>query len=170
MLGWTAKGEWIEYTVNVKYTDTYTWAAKVASGASGSAFNMSMDGKDIAGGTIKVPQGEDWKTYSLVEGTTTQLEEGKHILKIEIEGDYANIDYIEFKAVNEHDETGIFFVNNNTVESGVYEIFSMQGTLMGVINISGTSIEEGLRAYNFAKGSYIAQKKGGMRSEVIILK
>ncbi|MBR4814712.1 MAG: hypothetical protein IKZ67_04535, partial [Paludibacteraceae bacterium] len=71
---------------------------------------------------------------------------------------------------NEHDETGIFFVNNNTVESGVYEIFSMQGTLMGVINISGTSIEEGLRAYNFAKGSYIAQKKGGMQSEVIILK
>ena len=170
VLGWTAKGEWIEYTVNVKYTDTYTWAAKVASGASGSAFNMSMDGKDIAGGTIEVPQGEDWKTYSLVEGTTTQLEEGKHILKIEIEGDYANIDYIEFKAVNEHDETGLIVAKSNKVVNGEYEVYSMLGNLVGVYNISGTTIEDGLKAYQIANGLYVVRQRDGMQSELIMLK
>ena len=170
VLGWTAKGEWIEYTVNVKYTDTYTWAAKVASGSSGSAFNMSMDGKDIAGGTIKVPQGEDWKTYSLVEGTTTQLEEGKHILKIEIEGDYANIDYIEFKAVNDHDETGLIVTKSNKIANGEYEVYSMLGTKIGVYNISGTTIEDGLKAYQIANGLYVVRQKDGMRSELIMLK
>ena len=98
------------------------------------------------------------------------MEEGKHILKIEIEGDYANIDYIEFKAVNEHDETGIFVAKSNKVVNGEYEVYSMLGTKIGVYDISGTTIEDGLKAYQVANGLYVVRQLDGMRSELIMLK
>jgi len=47
--------------------------------------------------TVKVPNGGNWDTYTEVSGKTSEIAEGSHILKILITGNYANIDWIEFK-------------------------------------------------------------------------
>jgi hypothetical protein len=168
-LGWTKKGEWVEYTLEVKYDDEYTWTAYAASGSDGSSFKLYIDNEAISE-AISVKNSGDWQTFREYTGKTGELSKGKHIFKVGIEADYVNIDKIEFKAVNEHVETGLLAVENNADRDGEYEVYSLNGTLIDVINISGTSVEDALKAKNFAKGSYAIRKKGGTRSEVIILK
>ena len=168
-LGWTKQGEWVEYTLEVKYDDEYTWTAYVASGSDGSSFKLYIDDEAISE-AIKVKNSGDWQTFREYTGKTGSLSKGKHILKVGIEADYVNIDKVEFKAVNEHVETGILAVENNANRDGEYEVYSLNGTLIDVINISGTSVEDALKAKSFAKGSYAIRKKGGTRSEMIILK
>ena len=168
-LGWTKQGEWVEYTLEVKYDDEYTWTAYAASGSDGSSFKLYIDDEAISE-AIKVKNSGDWQTFREYTGKTGSLSKGKHILKVGIEADYVNIDKVEFKAVNEHVETGLLAVGNNANRDGEYEVYSLSGTLIDVINISGTSVEDALKAKKFAKGSYAVRQKGGTRSEVIILK
>lgn len=99
ILGYTQAGEWLEYTVDVAETGTYTMFAAVAS-AGGSAFSLSMDGKAITE-TIEVPKassGEDnYDDYNKVSATVN-LTAGQHVLRLNIEKDWMDIDYITFKA------------------------------------------------------------------------
>ena len=61
IVGYNQAGEWLEYTVKVASTGTYTMNASVASANNTSSFKLSMDGKDITE-EIAVPaatEGED---------------------------------------------------------------------------------------------------------------
>ncbi|MFA6778655.1 MAG: endo-1,4-beta-xylanase [Paludibacteraceae bacterium] len=95
-IGYTANGEWLEYSVNVEKTAKYNFKALVASGNENGSFNIYLDGTSIA--SVSVPQTADgtWDTYVNVSGRTTELAEGSHILKIEVDGGYFNLDNIEF--------------------------------------------------------------------------
>lgn len=112
VLGWTKTGEWIEYTVNVKYADTYTWTARVASGLDGSSFQMYLDDEDISG-KIEVENTGSWGAYIAQTGQTTKLSEGTHVLKIEITGSNCNIDKILFSADSQR--TGINLTTNDAI-------------------------------------------------------
>ena len=98
IVGYNQAGEWLEYTVKVAKTGTYTMAAAVASANSSSSFKLSMDGKDITE-EISVPQatsGEDnYDEYNEVTADVS-LTEGEHILRFTVTGDWMDIDYIQF--------------------------------------------------------------------------
>jgi alpha-galactosidase len=98
IVGYNQAGEWLEYTVKVAKTGTYTMAAAVASANSTSSFKLSMDGKDITE-EISVPQatsGEDnYDEYNEVTADVS-LTEGEHILRFTVTGDWMDIDYIKF--------------------------------------------------------------------------
>src|SRR5947209_2565510 len=47
LVGWTAPGEWLNYTVNVAATTAYTLDARVAAGGAGGTFHLSVDGKPV---------------------------------------------------------------------------------------------------------------------------
>ena len=98
IVGYNQAGEWLEYTVKVAKTGTYTMAAAVASANSTSSFKLSMDGKDITE-EISVPQatsGEDnYDEYNEVSADVS-LTEGEHILRFTVTGDWMDIDYIKF--------------------------------------------------------------------------
>lgn len=166
VLGWTAKGEWLEYTVDVKYDDEYTFIAKVASGVENSGFSLSIDGKDIAGGKITAPKGEDWTTYTTVEGETSQLTAGKHILKLTIESDYINIDYIDFKAKN-HIETG---VEDIAAEAVQYDVYTLSGIKIGEITANATALSATLKDNNYAAGPYIVKGADDETTKIVIVK
>lgn len=100
VLGWTAKGEWLEYDIDVKTTDQYVISAIVASGLDGSGFSLSVDGKSITN-TITVPNTGDWTTYKSINVTTSEISAGKHTLRLEIIADYCNIDKISFRPKSE---------------------------------------------------------------------
>lgn len=166
VLGWTAKGEWLEYTVDVKYDDEYTFIAKVASGVENSGFSLSIDGKDIAGGKITAPKGEDWTTYTTVEGETSKLTAGKHILKLTIESDYVNIDYIDFKAKN-HIETGIEDIE---AEAAQYDVYTLSGIKIGEITANATALSATLKDNNYAAGPYIVKGANDETTKIVIVK
>jgi len=98
IVGYNQAGEWLEYTVTVAKTGSYTMAAAVASANSTSSFKLSMDGKDITE-EISVPQatsGEDnYDEYNEVSADVS-LTEGEHILRFTVTGDWMDIDYIKF--------------------------------------------------------------------------
>ena len=100
IVGYNQAGEWLEYTVKVASTGTYTMNASVASANSTSSFKLSMDGKDITE-EIAVPaatEGEDnYDEYNTVEAKVN-LTEGEHILRFTVTGDWMDIDWIEFCA------------------------------------------------------------------------
>lgn len=100
VVGWTAKGEWIEYDIDVKQSQKYIYSAIVASGLNGSAFSLSIDGKDISG-IIEVPNTGSWTSYQQITGTTAEISAGKHVLRLNIESDYCNLDKISFRPINE---------------------------------------------------------------------
>lgn len=112
VVGYIQKGEWLEYTVDVKETGTYTMYAAVASDGGG-AFKLSVDGKDITDSII-VPKAVK------VEGDTAQnfddfykvkadinLKAGKQIIRFTALTDWFDIDYINFVAQGEPDPNPI---------------------------------------------------------------
>jgi len=99
-IGYTASGEWLEYTVNIEKPGIYSYKVYAASGSDNSGFKLSLsnDGvlTDITG-NISIPNGGNWTSYSNVSGRLTcKLDSGTHVIRLTITGSYCNIDKIEF--------------------------------------------------------------------------
>lgn len=98
-VGYTQSGEWMEYTINVAKDAKYNFAANVATGMEdGAAFSISIDGTSVA--SVNVPYTNDWKTYTAVKGTAGTITAGNHVLRIDIDKSYVNIDNIAFTEDN----------------------------------------------------------------------
>lgn len=95
-VGWTIKGEWLEYTLNVAVAGAYAWEASVAAGGDGSSFRLLLDSTLDLTGLVEVPNTTSWDTYSTLRGSTPTLPAGKHILRLLIEGSYVNVDWMKF--------------------------------------------------------------------------
>ena len=126
VIGYTAQGEWLEYTVNVSQAGEYEYEATVSSGNDNSAFSLSVikDGQMTQLAKVKVPKtgDNDWSKYKTVTGKLSKpLEAGEQPLRITIEGAYANIDKIEIKST----ETGIRSVK--TGDSSQEAVYNLAG-------------------------------------------
>ena len=105
-IGYTATGEWLEYTVNVQEAGVYAYDAYVSSGVSGSSVQLTVDtGDEVKNLTevIVVPQtgNNNWDKYVAVHGRTlVSLEEGTQIIRLNITGGSCNVDKFEFKHVD----------------------------------------------------------------------
>lgn len=188
VIGYTQAGEWLEYTVNVKETGTYTMYAAVAS-SGGSAFSLSMDGKAITE-ILEVPaaaavaEGEqNFDDYNKVKANVN-LTAGEHILRFNIEKDWMDVDYINFVAgedapdtdpIEKDDETPIaqkVLVKDLRVTD--YDVFDMQGSFMG--RLSAYGMERAVETVknngiNMAKGLYIVRERfTGKMQEVRVVK
>ena len=105
-LGYTAQGEWLEYTVNVTEAGKYEYEATVSAGNDGAGFTLSLvsDGQVTQLAKVNVPKtaDNDWSKYKTVSGKLSKpLEAGKQILRITINGAYANIDKIVLRQVSD---------------------------------------------------------------------
>lgn len=105
VVGYTAVGEWLEYTVDVQQAGKYTCEALCASGTTGSSFQVSYkkeDGKYASLWTISVAKTADnsWDTYKTFRSTLKrELPEGKLVLRITIKGANCDIDKLTFTCV-----------------------------------------------------------------------
>lgn len=112
-LGYTASGEWMDYTVKVAYTDTYKFTAYVSSGNDNTGFNIGLDnnGTVTTLKSVTVPNTGSWDTYKTVTGTF-KLSEGQQTLRITITGAYCNIDKIVFTSA-----TGVSYITEDDIEA-----------------------------------------------------
>jgi len=154
VVGYTAVGEWMLYTVTVETEQVYYWTADVSSGTTGGAFRIYMGDTDITG-KIQVPKTANWDTYTQVTGETTiALPAGTYQLRIEIENANCNIDKIAFAT----EKTGF-----NSWESarfdGNYEVLSATGISWGNVKISNGDIS--LLTGRYPKGIYLLRKLDG---------
>ena len=121
-IGYTAKGEWLEYSVNVTTPGKYKCIATVSSGTTGGAISLGdvTDGKTKTLCRITVPKTGDntWDIYKNVSATiSTPLTEGNHILRLNIVGANCNIDKLEMVCIQPED-TGINDLETNKEAAG----------------------------------------------------
>ena len=81
IVGWAYAGEWLEYTVDVSTTGTYTFEARVASNGTGGAFHLEVDGLSQGGG-INIPNTGGWHIYQTVTRSGINLSAGTHVLRL----------------------------------------------------------------------------------------
>lgn len=166
VLGWTKKGEWLEYTINVDYDDTYNWVALVASGLDGSGFRLYIDGEAITE-AIEVPNTDSWTNYASIKGKTSKLTAGKHTLRLSIEADYCNIDYIEFTAEN-HETSNVTETLADTPCQ--FNVYSLQGILLETVESTAEGMSNTLKEKNYANGTYIIKSQCNNFSQIILVK
>ena len=103
-LGYTQAGEWLEYTVNVAKTAKYSVAVQMATASEKAGVQLFIDDKAVSD-TIFANQGDDWSTYAAVQSKLGEIAAGEHILKMQIVGNYVNIDNIRFCEGEKCEET-----------------------------------------------------------------
>ena len=171
IVGYNQAGEWLEYTVNVKEAGDYTMFAAVASANNTSGFQLSIDGENITD-AIAVPQAssgeENYDDYNKVSANV-KLPAGEHILRFTVTGDWMDIDYINFVAGKDAEDTdpleGTTAIKTvaqfNSFGSYTYRVFDLKGKQVGTVNLDGAHVGDALRAAGFSKGMYMLRSLRG---------
>ena len=148
VIGYTAAGEWLEYSINVKESGDYRYEATVSCGSpDGSAFTVGVvkDGKYVELSKVTVPQTDNnmWSNYKVLSGEfSAPLEAGKQILRITIDKPYVNLDKIELKLAG----TGILSIKGDA-SSDDQNLFNLYGMKVDK-NYKGIIIKNGKKVLN----------------------
>jgi len=102
-LGWTAAGEWLEYTANVATAGTYNIEIRMASSGGGGTFHLEFDGVNKTG-AIPVPSTGGWQTWQTLTIPGVSLNAGQQVLRVSLDtigasGAVANFNYFNFIAI-----------------------------------------------------------------------
>lgn len=92
-VGYTNGGEWLAYTVNITTPGTYTIQVRAASPDGGRQCHIELDGVNISG-PVTIPNTGGWQTYQTLTATTPALTTGMKTLRIVMDSDGFNVDYI----------------------------------------------------------------------------
>jgi endonuclease/exonuclease/phosphatase family metal-dependent hydrolase len=97
-------GEWLNYTVNVATTGSYTLQIRVASSGPGGTVHLNVDGAN-ATGAIALPSTGGWNTWQTVTKTGVSLASGTHVVRLVIDADgsggtAADINWLAFSAAS----------------------------------------------------------------------
>jgi len=96
-LGWTAPGEWVNYTVDVQSTGLYAVNAHMTSRTDGAEISLAVDGVDMTG-RLRLPTTTHWHIWRTVPNLAqVKLERGTRVLRLSVhkEGNF-NLDSLEF--------------------------------------------------------------------------
>ena len=102
-IGWARGGEWLNYTVNVEQTGTYTVEFPVASNKKGGVFHLEVNGVDISG-PIDVPDTGAWTKLEMITAENVKLASGVQTIRVVMDtsgesGATGDIDYMKFTLV-----------------------------------------------------------------------
>jgi len=78
-IGWTAAGEWVQYTVNVAADGTYSFEVYVASGADNGAVQLSLG--DTVIGTSDDYDSDGWQDYHWSNVGEIDITAGTHVIR-----------------------------------------------------------------------------------------
>ena len=91
-VGWTAAGEWLEYTVSISEAALYDFQFLISSLNGGGIISLNIDGT-ILQSNISIPSTGNWNTYAPFTSTIV-LPAGTHILRLNVQNIGFNIDKI----------------------------------------------------------------------------
>lgn len=167
-VGYAQKGEWLEYTVNIKVADEYKIRTRLSTGNDKAGIKLYLDGEAISDFIQTADNGGEWESYLIAETKTTKvLPEGEHILKLQIEGDWINIDWIEFIDKN----TDVSEIVSTPILNGDYTVYNVDGKSVGTINVNNSvAPKDILKAKGFEKGVYILKSADEKAGGSVILK
>jgi hypothetical protein len=96
-VGWTAAGEWLQYTVNVATAGSYTAQLRVAATAAGSRIHLEMNGTNVTG-AMTVPNTGGWHNWQTISQPIT-LAAGPQVARLVFETAGSNLDSFQILSV-----------------------------------------------------------------------
>ena len=163
-LGYTTTDDYFEYTLDVKAAGKYKVVINGATGNStASSVTVSVGDKKVQ---TEIPSQGDWNTYSEVEAGELELAAGKQTLRLTINTDYVNVDWIKFvnatAAESSSSETPESSSSSTTglLQNVVFaagpamvrcQVFDMNGKLIKSANVMAASTSE---AWNSMKAGF----------------
>ena len=182
-VGYTQKGEWLEYTVNVAAEGTLPYELSYATGSENVGVQFFMDNEPITD-TLKLEGTGDWDTYTTFKGETTKkLTKGEHVFKVQMTSDYVNLDWIAFgeseKGASEKrcEITGIkskFATAPGIIAKTAsdFKVFDVMGNMLGKVHVNaGATVAElkaGLKNAGFRNGTYVVKSTAGQAFRIEI--
>lgn len=168
-IGYTQEGEWLEYTVNVEREQEYALQIRYATSSENTGIKLYVDGKAVLE-SIAFEKGSNWDTYATLDAGMVKLPKGEHILKMEIVGNYVNIDWLDFK---DPTTTALqpsigFRLAPNGME---YHVFDMQGRFVARFKSMGSAdLQAKTRAAVGRSGVYLVRPRAGGRMITVSVK
>ncbi|MCQ2061097.1 MAG: glycoside hydrolase family 11 protein [Fibrobacter sp.] len=173
-VGYTNPDEWLEYTVDIPTGGTYNATIMIANGnASAAEVSLMIDGNSV--GSISAASTDDGKWQVFAEASTTtpiRLPQGRHILRVSFP--YCNADWLKFELVeadpsqdpSKDPEQKINTRANLSLNQpiGKFQVFDMQGKLLGYIDMArGNSMQNLLKQKFHKSGVYLVRQGDLMR-------
>lgn len=95
-VGWTAANEWMCYTINVPESHYYSISVRYAAQSSIGKMHLEIDGVNVTG-TISLNPTGGWQAWYTKTINGILIEAGEHKLKMVIEAEGFNINYLNFE-------------------------------------------------------------------------
>lgn len=97
-IDYVVSGEWLEYSVMVSYTGTYSVDFRIASAKTTGSLSLSVDGTEVIS-SVAVPNTGDWTAWANLT-KSLKLTAGPHIIRLTAKGSDFNINYMDFTATS----------------------------------------------------------------------
>jgi len=99
LLGWTANGEWLEYTVIFNKTANYRFKARVASPSNASGkLGIEVSGVKVISNSSVINTG-GYNTYQTQSLGSARVSAGRHTILVNIEKSGFNLDFLEIEEI-----------------------------------------------------------------------
>jgi len=114
-VGWINNGEWLTYTIQVTQSNYYAFNIRYASQSATGKMHIEIDGNNVTG-TIDLPPTGDWQNWRSKVTGATMIESGMHKMKIVMESDGFNLNYIDITVtsglkISESDQNSLFEIH-----------------------------------------------------------
>ncbi|KOH43206.1 carbohydrate-binding protein [Sunxiuqinia dokdonensis] len=94
-VGWTAKNEWMQYSLSADSTAKYTLKIRHASLGSGSKMHLEVNGADVTG-ELTLPSTGGWQNWKTATFENIVIPGGAIQLKWVFDSGSSNLNYFEF--------------------------------------------------------------------------
>ena len=116
-LGFVNKGEWVNYTLNIKESGVYSLYSSLAALDDGGKFQIEIDNEPVTS-SLSVSATGDWNTFKIQQFDNIILKEGKHVLSFNIKELPAfNISTMEFSRISDTSDIEFIALEANTGET-----------------------------------------------------
>jgi len=103
-VGFTAGGEWLEYTLNATVDGTFSLGVRVASMGNAGTFHIEIDGVNKTG-TMTMNDTGGWQIWTSMTKTNIPISAGQHLMRLAFDttgpnGTVGNYNYFTFTATS----------------------------------------------------------------------
>ena len=116
-VGWTEKGEWMIYTINVDSTASYTFDFRYAANGAGGKFHLQCNEFPVSK-VHSLPSTGGWANWNTYTIDQLVLEKGTHQLKLFIDNAGFNINYLKLHSPVSKSQINPEFINLRTDKTG----------------------------------------------------
>ncbi|WP_299435497.1 glycosyl hydrolase family 8 [uncultured Aquimarina sp.] len=159
-VGWTANGEWLEYTIGDVTPGTYDIVLRVASTQNNSkSLALKLGTADL--GSVAIPNTNGWQSWQnvLIENVQITSENTNQVLRLDISGGLYNINWMRFEQSDSNPDGSncdTIQAENNT--ANFYQLNNENGVVTNIsyshwMKFDNVDISGGKFTFRYSKGN-----------------